>query len=157
MEERGIYVAEDKKVTPLSEVLEQLKPEVITIPGFRPGSTLNVKVKYVDLTLAILETNISNPLIALAYQRAQEGKTRAEIEAEINKGSENPVAEAEKVLKSLNALAKEALVEPTYDELTGVAPLTTEQLAAIYLYMLYGERGEGLAPFRGKPRIHKTG
>lgn len=146
----------DKIVTSLTEIREQLQPEIITIPGFRPGTTLNVRVRYVDLTLAILETNISNPLIALAYQRAREGKNREEIEAEINQGAENPAAEAEKVLKSLNALAKEALVEPTYDELIGVAPLTTEQLAAIYLYMLYGERGEGLVPFRGKRGISKV-
>ena len=68
-----------KKVTPLEDVRAQAEPEVITIPGFRPATTINVQIRYVDLTPAILSTNISNPLLALAYQRAREGKTEARL------------------------------------------------------------------------------
>jgi len=137
-----------KKITTLEEIKAQTEPEVITIPGFRPATTINVQIRYVDLTPAILATNISNPLLALAYQKAREGKTEAEIAAEINRSV--PEKDAEKVLQALNVLAKQALVSPTYDELTAIAPLNAEQLAAIYLYMLYGERGEGLSTFRPK-------
>ena len=137
-----------KKITTLEEIKAQTEPEVITIPGFRPATTINVQIRYVDLTPAILATNISNPLLALAYQKAREGKTEAEIAAEINRSV--PEKDAEKVLQALNVLAKQALVSPTYDELTAIAPLNAEQLAAIYLYMLYGERGEGLSTFHPK-------
>ncbi|MBT9154645.1 MAG: hypothetical protein DDT39_01324 [Firmicutes bacterium] len=144
-----------KIVTSLDELREQIEPEVITIPGFRPGTLINVKIKYVDLTTAILETNISNPLIALAYQQAREGKSRQEIEDEVNRQSDTPAADAERVLASLTTLAQQALVEPTYVQLTAIAPLNTEQLAAIYLYMLYGERGDGLSSFRDKSGIRE--
>jgi hypothetical protein len=137
-----------KKITPLEDIRVQAEPEIITIPGFRPATTINVQIRYVDLTPAILSTNISNPLLALAYQRAREGKTEAEIAAEINSKHPTPEKDAEQVLQALNVLAKQALVSPTYDELTAIAPLNAEQLAAIYLYMLYGERGEGLSTFR---------
>lgn len=143
-------MSEVKKVTLIDEIREQAQPEIITIPGFRPGTTINVQIRYVDLTPAILSTNISNPLLALAYQRAREGKSESEIAAEINKQSRDPEKDAEKVLHALNVLAKQALVNPTYDELTAIASLNAEQLAAIYLYMLYGERGEGLSTFRSK-------
>ncbi|MBT9154864.1 MAG: hypothetical protein DDT39_01550 [Firmicutes bacterium] len=147
---------ENKKVTSLAEMREQVEPEVITIPGFRPGTVINVKIKYVDLTTAILATNISNPLIALAYQQAREGKSRQEIEDEVNRQSDTPAADAERVLASLSTLAQQALVEPTYEQLTAIAPLNTEQLAAIYLYMLYGERGEGLPSFRDKSGVREA-
>ncbi|MBT9156893.1 MAG: hypothetical protein DDT37_01884 [Firmicutes bacterium] len=145
-----------KKVTSLDEMREQVEPEVITIPGFRPGTLINVKIKYVDLTTAILATNISNPLIALAYQQAREGKSRQEIEDEVNRQSDTPAADAERVLASLSTLACQALVEPTYEELISIAPLNTEQLAAIYLYMLYGERGDGLSSFRDKSGVREA-
>ncbi len=145
-----------KTVTPLDTVREQVEPEVITIPGFRPGTTINVKIKYVDLTTAILETNISNPLLALAYQQAREGKSRQEIEDEVNRQSNTPAADAERVLASLNTLAQQALVEPTYEQLTAIASLNAEQLAAIYLYMLYGERGDGLSSFRDKSGVREV-
>lgn len=147
----------DRAVTPLDEIRCQTQPEIITIPGFRPGTTINVKIKYVDLTTAILETNISNPLIALACQKAREGKSRQEIEDEVNAQSETPAADTERVLKSLTALARDALVEPTYEQLTAIAPLNAEQLAAIYLYMLYGERGEGLSSFRDERGVREAG
>ncbi|MBT9156689.1 MAG: hypothetical protein DDT37_01677 [Firmicutes bacterium] len=139
---------DNKVVTSLDAIRVQTAPEVITIPGFRPGTVINVKIKYVDLTTAILETNIGNPLIALAYQQAREGKSRQEIEDEVNRQTETPAADAKRVLASLDVLAQQALVEPTYEQLTAIAPLNAEQLAAIYLYMLYGERGEGLSSFR---------
>lgn len=143
----------DKIITPLIEIEMQTKPEVITIPGFRPATTINVQIRYIDLTPAILSTNVSNPLLALAYQKAREGKTEAEIAAEINAKSSNPEKDAEQVLQALTVLAKQALVNPTYEELTAISPLNAEQLAAIYLYMLYGERGDGLSSFRTERRI----
>lgn len=142
-----------KKITPLEDIRVQAEPEVITIPGFRPATTINVQIRYVDLTPAILSTNISNPLLALAYQRAREGKTEAEIAAEINSKHSSPDKDAAQVLQALTVLAEQALVSPTYKELTAIAPLNAEQLAAIYLYMLYGERGEGLSSFRTERRV----
>ncbi|MBT9156847.1 MAG: hypothetical protein DDT37_01838 [Firmicutes bacterium] len=145
-----------KTVTSLDIIQSQAAPEVITIPGFRPGTVINVRIKYVDLTTAILETNISNPLLALAYQQAREGKSRQEIEDEVNRQSDTPAADAERVLASLSTLAQQALVEPTYEQLTAIAPLNAEQLAAVYLYMLYGERGDGLSPFRDKSGVREA-
>lgn len=136
----------NKRVTSLDEIREQAEPEVITIPGFRPGTTINVAVKAVDLTPILLETGISNPLTAIVQKKTMEGKSKEEIEKEIeDKASEG--IDVNKLLPAIDAIVKETLVQPTYEEITAIRELTLDQKLAIFDY---ATGGNNLISFRKK-------
>lgn len=130
-------------VTSLDEIRAQAEPEVITIPGFRPGTTINVKVRPVDVTPYILGTE-TNPLLAAAMKAASEGKSREEIAREVEATASPRVFMA----SIFDDVAKAALVEPTYEEITAIAPLTFTQKQAIFDHAV-GDL-KSLAFFRGK-------
>lgn len=141
-------VATDKPtvVTSLDDIKAQLAPDIIEIPGFKPGTTINVRVKAVDPTPYILSTNLTNPLMAIATQRAKEGKSQADIKKELEQKVSEGKMDFEALMPALDAVAKEALVEPTYEEITRIHPLTVFQKMAILDYAL-GDVA-GLASFR---------
>ncbi len=114
----------DLNVTNLEEIRAQAAPQVIEIPGFRPGATIRVAVRLVDLTPHLLEAGIGNPLLAAAREKAGE-----KPEASIDFGRLAPV---------LEAVAKEALAEPTYEQIYAVAPLTLQQKLAILNHVMGG-------------------
>lgn len=135
-----------RKVTSLDEIRKQAEPEIIEIPGFRPGTTISVAVQAVDLTPYILETGISNPLMAIIQKKAQEGKSREEIAKEIEKKASEGI-DINKLLPAVDALVEEALVEPTYKEITAIHKLTLDQKLAIFDYVT---GGNNLVSFRKK-------
>lgn len=138
----------EKRVTSLDEIRAQAEPDVITIPGFKPGATINVAIRMVDLTPYILETGVGNPLIAVAVKKAQEGKTKEEISREVEQEATRKVLDLKTMIPAIDAVVKEALVQPTWDEITAICPLTLDQKIAIFNHAT-GDIG-GLSSFRGK-------
>jgi len=135
-----------RKVTSLDEIRKQAEPEIIEIPGFRPGTTINVAVQAVDLTPFILETGISNPLMAIIQKKTQEGKSKEEIAKEIEDKASKGI-NINKLLPAVDAIVEEALVNPTYKELTAIRKLTLDQKLAIFDY---ATGGNALISFRKK-------
>ena len=136
----------EKQVTSLEEIRAQAEPEIIEIPGFRPGATISVAVQMVDLTPFILETGVGNPLLAVAMKKAQEGKTKEEIEQEVEQEAGNGL-DMKALMPAVDAIVKEALVQPSWEEITAIHPLTLDQKLAIFNHAT-GDTGR-LASFRG--------
>ena len=134
--------------TTLEEMREQARGRVVEIPGWVPGATINVRVRQVDLTAHVLKAGLAgNPLLAKARE-AFEGKAAADADA--------PSLEAmEALLPMFDAVAREALVEPPYDQVVSeAAPLTFDQKMA-----LFDAATSGLAQlrsFRGQATGHGT-
>lgn len=114
----------DLNVTSLEEIRAQAEPTVIEIPGFKQGTTIRVAVRTVDLTPHLLEAGIGNPLLGAI--RAAKGQTVEEIGQEVEEK-----VDVAKLLPIFDAVAKDALVKPTYAEITAICPLTLEQKLAI--------------------------
>ena len=119
----------------LDEIRAQAEPEVIEIPGFRRGTTLRVMVRHIDLTPHLLASGIGNPLLAAAQGGAAPNVTAV-------------MPPLEKLLPVLDAVAREALVQPTFDEIAAVAPLTLPQKMAIFTAV--AGKVEELRSFRGE-------
>jgi len=102
----------------------------------------------------MLATGIGNPLLAIVEQKARELRDRSPEEA--MQGARQAV-EAEiarqgmdvnNLLPAIDAICQEALVEPTWDDITAIRPLTLEQKLAIFDYATGGI--DELQSFRGK-------
>lgn len=138
----------EKRVTTLEEIRQQAMPEIIEIPGFKPGTTINVAVRLVDLTPYLLELDIGNPLYEIAVKKAKTGGSKEDIIKEIQNETQKTGIDLKKILPILDAVVREALVQPTYEEITAIVPLTLEQKFAIFDYAI-GEVEE-LTSFRGQ-------
>ncbi|MGV8164649.1 MAG: hypothetical protein ACLKAK_07315 [Alkaliphilus sp.] len=138
------------KVTPINEIKIQAEPEVITIPGFRSGATINVAVRMIDLTPKLLTLGIGNPLLAKAQDLAKEGLSQEEIAEKLGSGEQSDVTS---MISLLDEIAKEALASPTYEEIMAIHPLTLPQKLKILSYIMSEET---LDPFRDKQGVRTT-
>ncbi len=138
----------EKKVTTLEEIKKQAAPDVVEIPGFKPGTTINVAVQLIDLTPYLLELDIGNPLYEAAVMKAKLGEDKKAVADAVQKEALKSGIDLKKVLPILDAVAKEALVEPRYEKIISIAPLTLEQKMAIFNYAI-GDV-DGLSSFRSQ-------
>lgn len=137
------------KVTSIDEIRAQIEPEVIEIPGFKAGAIIAVLVGPVELTPQILALLVANPLVATATKRAKQGRPAAETEEEMARDLKTHGSERlAELMPVMDAVAREALVQPTYEEIRALHPLTFFQLIAIFDHAI-GSTGE-LGFFRGK-------
>jgi len=128
-------------VSTLEQIRAQAQPTLIEIPGFRPGTSIRVKVRPVDLTGALLEAGVGNPLVA---QTLETGKAKVGPD------------ELPHILELARAVSRQALVEPTYDDIAAIAPLTFEQHMAIFNHVT-GQEVVALGPFRERGSALETG
>lgn len=138
------------KVTPIDEIRAQAEPDVIEIPGFKPGTTINVAVQPVlQLTPRLLAAGLANPLLMSIREKAKTGAKAEDLEHEAGVAIDEKGAEA--LVVFLDLIARETLIEPTYDQIAAIHPLTFEQDLAIANYVI-GNLGdlEALASFRQK-------
>jgi hypothetical protein len=126
-----------RRPSTLEEIRAQAKPRIIEIPGFAPGTTLAVAVRPVDLTAHLLTVGIGNPLLAAVRAARTEQAASEDVASEID---------LQKLLPVLDAVARDALVEPTYEEILSVAPLTLEQKLTVFNASLGGT--DSLSRFR---------
>ncbi len=142
-----------KRATTLDEIRAQAEPEVIEIPGFRPSTTINVAVRPVDLTPHLLTVGVENPLLEIARKKAQDGMTKEEIEADMSAEIERRAGEGAgrdlvSFLPVVDTICKEALVEPAWDQISEICPLTLNQKMAVFNWAM-GDAKE-LQSFRGQ-------
>ncbi len=131
-----------KTITSLDEIRSQTAPQVIEIPGFREGSILYVKLRMIDLTPRLMELRIGNPLLVEAQKLAKTGTSKAEIAERLDIG-----IAAKEMLPLLDEVAREALIEPTYADITSIHPLTFVQKVRIFEY---ATGLDDLRPFRSE-------
>lgn len=122
-----------KIVTTLEEIRLQAQPEIIEIPGFRMNSVINIKIRLIDLTPKLLELRIANPMLIEAQKLAQGGMSREEVASKLDNSSFTDI------LSLLDVIVREAIVEPTYEEIIAIHPLTLPQKLKIFTHVI----GEG--------------
>lgn len=130
-----------KKVISLEDIKEKAKGEVVEIPDWEPEKTINVRLKRIDVTPIMMESgSIPDDLSKEVATMMEKGE---EIDPEkLDTGKFNP----DNFIPVLNSIAKEALAEPTYEEINEVYPLTMNQKLAIFKFVTGGI--EQLKPFR---------
>ena len=136
----------DLKVTSLEEIREQAKADIITIPGFKPNTTINVKVQALDMTELLLQHNVSNPLLDLVDKKAREGMDEEELKAAVMKkmgGMDDGDAQKrtdtiKKLSPLLKVVCQEVLVQPTFKQFENIRPLTVTQRLAIFNHVIKG-------------------
>lgn len=124
-----------------AETLRAKAQPVITIPGFEPGETLDVRVRRASLLHLVSEGVIPNPLLPVLYKVIS------------STGKWSPMTDAtpdefRQFTQAMEAVCRAILVEPSYEEAGDL--LTDEQRMALFAFSQHGIAL--LKPFRGKQR-----
>lgn len=136
----------------LAEIKKKSEGELIEIPDWNGRDTIWVRVRSVDVTAHLLEAGSLPNEVKMAVDEAFDSGAQSEedlkrIRSKLSEGSEqNQQDRLRKMLPMLNAIAKEALIEPTYDEVNEVYPLNIQQKLAIFEYSTKGI--DSMASFR---------
>ena len=128
-------------VTPIHEILAQasVQPEEITLSGWKPGAEITVRAKRPSFYYLIANKAALNPLIP----ELEKLFIRHDRSGHRSGGSD--------FAKALICIARECLVEPSFDQLEEAgAELTSDQLTEISLYATEG--AEYLRTFRERLR-----
>jgi hypothetical protein len=127
-------------VITLSEIQERARGEVIEIPDWDGKGVIKVRARKIDITpIAMQAGMIPNSLKVKAHE-VFDGKVQTKDLGDID-------VNMEKMMPALDAVAKEALVEPKYEEIQEILPLTLNQKLAIFHFV--SEEVRQLESFRG--------
>ncbi len=142
----------EKQVTSLDAMREQARGRIVEIPGWVPGATISVRVRQADMTASMLKAGlVGNPVLA-KLKDAFDGKELVKA-GDVGAVTAPALEALEAFLPVFESVAAEALVEPTYKQITEeVAPLTLEQKMAIF-DVATGGLSE-LSSFRRQARGH---
>ena len=132
---------EHSKVISLEEIVEKAKGYTLDIPDWDGQGTITVRIRSIDLTPHLLSSGVlPNQLsaeVATAFGNEQESPKVKDTKFDTNKLNE-----------VIDAVVKEALVEPTFEQIQEVYPLNLTQKMAIFTHITGGV--EKLKPFRQK-------
>ena len=135
-------MSSNKKVISLENIKAKAKGSIVKIPDWEPGKTINVRLRTIDVTPLMMEAGtIPDELSVEVANMMEKGE---EVDPE-KLGADTKV-NTKSFLPVLTAVAKEALVEPTYTEIEEIYPLTMQQKLAIFKFVTGGI--EQIKPFR---------
>ena len=127
MEDTGFKLGQ--YVISIDEIRAKAKGTEIEIPDWNPDSVITVRVRAVDMTPAVMQLrDMPNPL-ASAANKVFNGEGPA-------KDFMPELESFERMLPILDSVAKEALVEPTYNAIQEIYPLTLAQKFAIFKFAM---------------------
>lgn len=132
----------EKKPISLEEIKEKAKGVLVAIPDWNNLGDIYVRVRYIDISPLLLNTGAFPNELSLEVEtmfEQDDGKRKPTPK-------EDTKVQMDKFMPILEAVAKEALIEPTYDEIQEVYPLTFQQKTAIFKHIMGGI--EQLKPFR---------
>ncbi|HEY8414646.1 MAG TPA: hypothetical protein VIK99_02625, partial [Thermaerobacter sp.] len=114
----------EERVITLEEIKQRARGEVVEIPDWDGRGTIRVRLRRIDLTPIIMQHGFLPNSLKMKVQERFEGRPvkpkAGEVDVDLNK-----------LMPALDAVAKEALVEPPYEEVTKIMPLTLTQKLAI--------------------------
>ena len=102
---------------------------VIEIPGFEPGELFSVRVKNVGVLSMIIGGKLPNTLLVMATELFPDPNAIASVQTSTEQLLENPEA-LKSMSQMMRAVAKEALVEPKFDDIA--EGITDEQVQSIF-------------------------
>jgi len=126
------------KVITIEEIKERAKGTVVEIPGWVPGEKIGVRLRAIDLTPHIMQLDsIPNVLRTAAFEVFEKGKKGDAKERKM----QTPVSDTtdlKKILPIIDAIVKECLVEPKWEDFEENYPLTMVQKMAIFEFAMAG-------------------
>lgn len=136
--------------------LEQIKAKaqgtIINIPDWEDErQTIQVRVRKIDLTARIMGGGMLPNDLRLAAEKVFSGISAEELEKDLQEQISKDV-NVSAFVGMLDEMVREALVEPTYDEIQKIYPLTMAQKMVIFNWLV-GEVKQ-LKPFRGKSGLN---
>lgn len=102
---------------------------VIEIPGFEPGELFSVRVKNVGVLSMIIGGKLPNSLLVMATQLFPDTQSSESLQKSTDKLLDDPEA-LKAMSQMMRAIAKEALVEPKYEDIA--EGITDEQIQSIF-------------------------
>ena len=106
---------------------------VIEIPGFEPGEVFSVRVKNVGVLSMIIGGKLPNSLLLMATELFPDPNAIASVQTSTEQLLDNPEA-LKSMSQMMRAVAKEALVEPLYDDIA--EGITDEQIQSIFTQVI---------------------
>ncbi len=123
------------KLTSLDELKAQNAPKLVELTGFNGDGSFVCRLKQPSLLQMAMAGQIPNALLSTVSELYRAGLGSERIDMKKN-------------AETLTLLAKQSLVEPTYEELTQAGlELTDQQMTEIYLFVNRGVKA--LKAFRG--------
>ena len=129
----------------LEEISVLAKGTLVEIPSWEPGKTIVVRLRKIDITPTIMAAGVIPDQLSLEVSTLfeEDGKSTP------GTGSDKKVDfDTSKLMPVLDTMAKEALAEPTFEEINAVYPLTLDQKMAIFEFLAGGLNK--IKPFRPK-------
>ena len=134
-----------KKPITLEELEQIASGEVIDIPSHDGRGTIAVRVKRIDMTSELLNSEmLSNELIGDVVKQFDRGKSQQQVEQQLK--AKMVDADMSKIVSLVDKICVKALVEPTFEQFEEFAPLNLNQKMAIFNWIM--EEVRGMKPFR---------
>lgn len=125
------------KVISLEEIKKKAEGVVIEIPDWTPGAQIAVRVKAIDMTPHIMKLEKMPNVLKVAATEVFNGsgkKTGKSDKALEDIGFENMDA----MLPIIDGVVADVLIEPTFEEVQKVYPLTMEQKMVLFKFAMGG-------------------
>ena len=106
---------------------------VIDIPGFEPGEVFSVRVKNVGVLSMIIGGKLPNSLLLMATELFPDTNSSDSLQQSTNKLLDDPET-LKTMSQMMRAVAKEALVEPRYEDIS--EGITDEQIQSIFTQVI---------------------
>ena len=106
---------------------------VIDIPGFEPGEVFSVRVKNVGVLSMIIGGKLPNSLLLMATELFPDTNSSDSLQQSTNKLLDDPET-LKAMSQMMRAVAKEALVEPKYEDIS--EGITDEQIQSIFTQVI---------------------
>lgn len=123
-------------VTTFEDLKRYAQGAIVKLPGFAEGQPFVARLRRPDLTTMMASGNIPNALLKSAgslFEAQGEASKEKEVLDSLNTEDFN------KMIGLFDAICKEALIQPTYDEIIEAGmTLTMEQKEAIFSYVQEG-------------------
>ena len=119
--------------------IEELKAiaqgQLLDIPGWEPDSTITVRVKRIDVTPQLMKMGTLPNLLRAAAKDAFDGQSEEEaVEATTAKVADG--MNFDELIPMMDAMCREALVEPTFEQMEEICPLHFTQKFAIFNFLI---------------------
>jgi len=140
---------EEKKVISIEEIQKLAAGEIIDIPGWVPNTTISIRVRRIDITPQLLASG-TLPNVLRSAAADQFKKDESEDSEKSNAMATDLLGDGElsELLPLIESVCRDAMVEPTFDEVQKIYPMILNQKMAIFSYIT--AEVAGLDSFRPK-------
>jgi hypothetical protein len=128
---------EEKKVISIEEIREKAQGTVIEISDWSPNGKIAVRVRAIDMTPHILALEKMPNALKNAANEVFNGKTSSMKQIN-DAASKVDMDDITGMMPIIEGIVREVLVEPKYDEIQAIYPLTLNQKMELFKFAMGG-------------------